>query len=231
MNLMLTTNHFLSRLSRNRHISVERKLEAITQSVSSMSVEQYSEITGRVLSTVLDVHSNRTAFHTEERDARKIYAENLQRVGNPSNSDGSWRKQTWVKRTLREEKSVMQYFLGTIRAESNTKLRTTRETDGLTPDCEQDQYEHETSYTIYPATWLIRLGIHRGLRLRCFSSSTQGWKNTLETICPVPDDALIFEFCKEGNVPAVRKLLAEGYASVRDTNSRGYTPLHVSFFE
>lgn len=229
MNLVLTTNHILSRLSRNRHISLERKLETITQSVSSMSMERYSEIAGRVLSAVPDIHSNRSAFHTEEWDDRKICAENLQRVyGNPSSSDRSWRKQTWVKRTLREGESVMEYFLGTIRAESNTKLRTARETDGLTPDCEQDQYEHETSYTIYPATWLIRLGIRRGLRLRYFSSPTQGWKSTLESVCLVPDDALIFEFCKEGNVPAVRRLLAGGHASVRDTGSRGYTPLHFA---
>ena len=92
----------------------------------------------------------------------------------------------------------------------------------------QDKYEHETSYTVSPATWLISLGVHHGLHLRCFLSSTQGWKNTMKTICPVPDGALIFDFCKAGNVPAVRRLLSGGLASVRDTDSGGYTPLHVS---
>ena len=122
----------------------------------------------------------------------------------------------------------MEYFMGTIRAESKTQLQTLKETNDLTPYYEQDQYEHETSYTIYPATWLIRIGIHHGLRLKFLSSSTQGWKTSLKAFCPVPDNALIFEFCKEGNVSAVRGLLSGGHASVRDTDSQGYTPLHVS---
>ncbi|KAI4100258.1 MAG: hypothetical protein LQ339_005565, partial [Xanthoria mediterranea] len=41
-------------------------------------------------------------------------------------------------------------------------------------------------------------------------------------------DALIFKFCKDGNLPAVRTLLLEGQASVRDTDSQGCTPLHYA---
>jgi len=147
---------------------------------------------------------------------------------NPPNPEGSWRKSAWLKRTLRMERSVMECLLFTVRTESSIKIQTSRETDGLEQHGVQDKYEHETSYTVSPATWLISLGVHHGLHLRCFLSSTQGWKNTLKTICPVPDDALIFDFCKAGNVPAVRRLLSGGLASVRDTDSGGYTPLHVS---
>lgn len=223
------TKRCLSRLSRNQHISLERSLVSITQSVSSLSVLPHSEIAETVPSIASDAHSNLYRFRGKEWDATTFPAGNLQ----PAQSDhlvpdGSWQQHAWVKRTLKVERSVMEYFLGTVRAESNTQLRTARKTSGLTPYYEQDQYEHETSYTIYPAAWLIRLGVQYGLNLRFSSSSTQGWKTTLKAVCPVPDDALIFEFCKEGNVPAVRKLLSRGHASVRDTDSRGYTPLHVS---
>ena len=50
----------------------------------------------------------------------------------------------------------------------------------------------------------------------------------LDTFRPVPDDAPIFKFCTEGLLSAVRRLLIEGQASVRDTDSRGRTALHVS---
>ena len=224
---------FLSRLSRNRHISLERNLVSITQSVSRLSVQQHSEIVETVPNTASNIpsniYSNLASFRAEEWDAATFSAGSLQPAQNDhSVSSRSWQQHAWVKRTLRVERSVMEYFLGTIRAESKTQLRTARETDGLMPYCEQDQYENETSYTIYPAAWLIRLGVQYGLNFRFLSSSTQGWKTTLKAFCPVPDDALIFEFCKEGNVPAVRSLLSRGHASVRDTNSQGYTPLHVS---
>lgn len=219
---------FLSRLSRNRHISLERSLMTITQGVSSLSMQHHSGMAGTVSSAVLAVQSDGAAYRAEKRDATKLLAGNLQPIqSDHSVPGGSWRQQPWVKRTLRVEKSVMEYFLATLRAESNTKLQTSRETDGLTPSGEQDRYEHETSYTVCPAPWLIRLGLQYGFRLK-FHSSTQGWKTALKAFCPVPDDALIFEFCKQGNVPAVRSLLSGGHASVRDTDSRGYTPLHVS---
>ena len=138
------------------------------------------------------------------------------------------RKQATLKRTLGGTRSVIETFVGTIRATSTTTLQTSRRTGDPTPYHQQDQYEHKASFTIYPAPWMIRLGIQYCLHLGFLSSSTRGWKNTLKTFCPVPDDALIFEFCRQGNVPAVRSLLSRGHASVRDTDSLGHTPLHVS---
>lgn len=223
------TKHFLSRLSRNRHMSLERSLYTINQGVSSLSIQQRLEIVGSPPCPVLGVQPTCAAITIEEWDAVEGGAGHPHSIqSDPSVPDTSWHTQTRVKRTMREEKSVMEYFLGTIRAESNTVLQTSREIDDLTPCYEQKEYEHTTSYTIYPATWLIRLGFHRGLHLGFLSSSTQGWKNILKTFCPVPDDALIFDFSKEGNLPAVRRLLSGGHASVRDTDSQGCTPLHVS---
>lgn len=172
------------------------------------------------------------AFRAEDRDALGSSAGNTYFVqGDYPNSPGSWsvpQKATMAKRTLRETKSVIEGFLGTIRATSIANVRTSRQMGDLAPYREQNQYEYKTSYTICPAPWLIRLGVHHGIHLGFLSSPTQGWTNSLKTFCPVPDDALIFEFCRQGNVPGVRSLLLGGHASVRDTDTRGCTPLHVS---
>ncbi|KAF6217744.1 hypothetical protein HO133_006571 [Letharia lupina] len=210
--LLLVQQYQYSRLSRNRHISLERSLMNITQSVSSLSIQQQSETAGRLPSAVSDVHANSAGFRAEEWDAAKSFAADSQPTQNdPSISGEFWRRQAWVKSTWRMEKSTMEYFLGTVRADSNIQLQIPRERHGLTP-YERDQCEHETSYTIYPATWLVRMGVHYGLRLKFLSSSTQGWQTTLKAFCPVPDDAVIFEFCRQGNLPAVRR----------------YTPLHFA---
>ena len=209
---------------------LERGLTTVTQGVYDLSTQQ--QLVEKAPSTASDVHSNGAASCTEEWGDTDDYAGDSRCVqSNHSGSGSAWskkREQTWVKRTLTRNRSVMEYFLGTVHIDSSTKLQTLRETSDLASCYEQDQQEHETSCVIYPALWLIRLGIQHGLRLGFLSSSTQGWKHTLNFFCPVPDDALIFEFCRQGNVPAVRSLLSGGHASVRDTDSRGYTPLHVS---
>ena len=226
------TKSITSRLSRNRHTLLERSLATITHGVSSLTVQQRSEITGSDLRPASGAYLNYAAFRGEERDTTEFCAGNLYPVQSDySNSGRSWsvpQEQTRVKRTLRETGSVIEAFLGTIRATSTTYLQTSRPTGDLVPHHEQDQYESRTSYIIHPASWLINLGINYGLHLGFLSSSAQGWKSTLKTFCPVPDDALIFEFCRQGNVPAVRDLLSRGYASVRDTDCGGNTPLHVS---
>lgn len=194
--------------------------------MSSLSVQQNVEIAGKVPSILSD------HLHAEEHDVTDVCARNVYLTQSDySIPDEPWsvlRRQVIVKRTREETTSVTNAFLGTIRARSTTIIQPSRQIGDLIPDHEQDQYEYKTSYTISPAQWLIRLGVRYGLHLGFLSSSTCGWKNTLQTFCPVPDDALIFDFCKQGNVAAVRSLLSGGHASVRDTDSGGYTPLHVS---
>lgn len=223
------TKYCRSRLSRNRDISHEQILHAINHQLSRLNIQQQSAMVARSPHPVLDGRPTCAAVTIEEWDAVEGGVGQLRSAHNEVSITDRYRQPpARIKRTIRKERLLMNYFLGTIRAESNSVLQTTRETDSPTPCHEENQYEHATSYTIYPATWLIRLGFHCGLRLGFLSSSTQGWKNTLKTFCPVPDDALIFEFSKEGNLPAVRSLMSRGHASVRDTDSQGYTPLHVS---
>ena len=202
----------------------------LTQSVSGLSIRQQHSFTARGLSSSFsDVDPNCIPFRVEESALTKPIANNSRLIESDcSDLDGPRRKHTWFKRTVQAASSVMECSLGTIRTESNTQLRISAEMDNLMFDNEQDQGEHETSYIVYPAGWLVRLGIRYGFRFKFGSSATQICQTTLKSFCPVPDDALIFEFCKQGNTSAVRELLSGGYASVRDTDSRGHTPLHVS---
>ena len=230
LDTMLTI--YPSRLSRHQHISLERGLMDLAQSISSLSkLQQHSGTARRLSSSFSDVDPNSTPFRVEESALTTSFASKSRSIESDCfDSDVPRRKHTWFKRTVQVASSVMECSMGTLRTESNTRLRISAEMDDLTFYNEQDQSEHETSCTVYPAGWLIRLGIRYGFRLKFGSSATQGWTTSLKPFCPVPDDALIFEFCRQGNTPAVRKLLLGGYASVRDTNSEGYTPLHVSLF-
>lgn len=84
----------------------------------------------------------------------------------------------------------------------------------------KDLYEFATYFTWYPAVWLARLGIKFGVNAS-IARSYQGWKSTLKVFPAVPDDSLIFDFCKSGNIEGVQTLLTKGSASVRDTDTHG----------
>lgn len=94
-------------------------------------------------------------------------------------------------------------------------------------ELEFDDYEYETHFILHPAQWLLRWGISFGLDM-AMMKSVQGWKNNVRTFRAVPDNSLIFEFSKSGNTTGVRSLLSRGEGSPWDTNSLGWTPLHVS---
>lgn len=94
-------------------------------------------------------------------------------------------------------------------------------------ESEFDHYEYETHFILHPAQWLLQWGVNFGLDM-AITKSVQGWKNSMRTFRAVPDNSLIFEFCKSGNTMGVRSLLSRGEASPWDTNSLGWTPLHVS---
>lgn len=89
------------------------------------------------------------------------------------------------------------------------------------------KFEITTSFIFYPASWLARIGFHYGVEAS-LHDSTAGWRFNFSPVRAVPDDSLIFELCGMGEVSAVELLLQRGDASIRDTNSKGWTPLHVS---
>ncbi|MCJ1439072.1 hypothetical protein MMC27_008463 [Xylographa pallens] len=89
-------------------------------------------------------------------------------------------------------------------------------------------YEHKMSIRIRPAWWLIKIGFSRGFQAAFSQATDQGLTFALNPFRPVPDDALIFDFCRTGNIDGVRRLLIRGEASAQDTNSLGQTPLHMA---
>jgi hypothetical protein len=89
--------------------------------------------------------------------------------------------------------------------------------------------ETHTLLRYHPASWLIRWKlVTSGVQLLT-SSSLHGWKNLINTFRAVPDNSAIFEFCRMGNIAGARTLLASGQASPIDTDSLGWTPLHVRY--
>jgi len=60
------------------------------------------------------------------------------------------------------------------------------------------------------------------------SRSSCGLDCSLTSYRAVPDDAPVFDYCRNGNVKAIQALFDGGLASPWDTNSKGFTPLFVS---
>ncbi|CAD6448806.1 b0dd9802-009d-4c6c-a18f-d0a4bb4da8d4 [Sclerotinia trifoliorum] len=87
---------------------------------------------------------------------------------------------------------------------------------------------HETIETrigivFYPAKWLYRLGVTMGIRMS--ATVDNGWMFTFSSFGAVPEDALIFDLCRQGNVAGVKILLGRGDASLECENPQGKTPL------
>lgn len=83
----------------------------------------------------------------------------------------------------------------------------------------------EKNYLIHPPEFLNRLGVSYGIDLHV--RSTGAWQVSLNVFRAVPKSAPIFEYCRKGDISAVRCLLANGYASPWDRDPSGMTPLHV----
>lgn len=89
------------------------------------------------------------------------------------------------------------------------------------------QLEVITSFIFYPASWLSRIGLRYGTEANLQWSPTAGWKFNVSMVRAVPENSLIFDFCREGNIQGVMKLFERRDASVEDTSPKGWTPLHV----
>jgi hypothetical protein len=60
------------------------------------------------------------------------------------------------------------------------------------------------------------------------TDAPRGWAIRLSCFAPIPVSSPIFQCCEAGDVPAVKALLDNGQASVRDQDPDGRTPLYVS---
>lgn len=140
----------------------------------------------------------------------------------------TWIPQTWVSRTVGSQYCSAESLFGIFLFRSTTNLLQPAITDDQLPSELQEQEEQQTSCTVSPAAWLSILGLNWGFHVNLAHSYVKGWKFTVDPFRAIPDDSLIFEFCRAGNLDAVRTLLTKGQASVRDTDSSGKTPLFVS---
>ena len=85
------------------------------------------------------------------------------------------------------------------------------------------------SLILYPTRWLQYMGIQSGLEAVVASAGRSWLFNCNMTVtCAVPEDSLIFDLCRTGQIRAVEALLEKGMASVVDTSPKGWKPLHVS---
>ena len=138
------------------------------------------------------------------------------------------RQQTLTKSTWTIRESFSRTFLGSIVTTTKTRsLKSGFVRDDVLDD-EDCQYEQKSSFRILPAQWLLKLGFNYAYNIFTHDSSTQGWERCIKSINLVPYNAPVLEFCKQGNLEKVRGLFSRNLASVRDVDSDGYTPLHVS---
>ncbi|KAK0515563.1 hypothetical protein JMJ35_001597 [Cladonia borealis] len=243
--LLLVQQTHYGRLNRIQHVANQHALANIKDCISYLSI-QPSATVKTVSSTPKDIE-----FHTEALRAEASRVDST--IKSPVHqyafgkgpeeatgeiTDGLSMKtlsraehipnsRSRRKRTLARHDAVVEYDFGfgTVYIRSKTSCSQLKETYVETRSYLDHEHEHESFFNVCPAAWLVRLGFRYGLHLSLIKSSIRGWKQTLSTSCHVPDDALVFEFCKQGNVSGVRSLLLRGDASVRDVDSQGQTPL------
>lgn len=132
------------------------------------------------------------------------------------------------RRAIWKDDKVVETFFGTFRMSSITSLLFSNRSEGSTCSEEGDGYEYKNIFTLIPSSWLARFGFTYGLSGHIFQSPLSGPTVALDVVRSVPDDAVIFNLCMEGNFGCVQALLNIGQASVKDVDSQGRTPLYVS---
>ncbi|KAF7945640.1 uncharacterized protein EAE97_004678 [Botrytis byssoidea] len=105
-----------------------------------------------------------------------------------------------------------------FRARSSSTKKTSRHVLGS-----RETVETKVGVVFYPAKWLHRLGVNVGIRMS--ATVDNGWMFTFNSFGAVPEDALIFDLCRQGSVAGVKILLDRGDASLECENPQGETPL------
>lgn len=179
----------------------------ITEDISKLTIGQSHSRNSRLLEST-------SAFQAVDSNSDSPLHEEHRNVSSSS---------LWMRRTINSTYDFTDSIFGTISSTSRQSLSKFKDTN----DWSDEHEENESSYTISPAAWLRFLGLSRAFRIKVSKSSVTGWQYSLQTFSRVKDDALIFNFCRQGNIDAVRSLFAASQASVRDIDSEGRTPLWV----
>jgi hypothetical protein len=89
----------------------------------------------------------------------------------------------------------------------------------------QETSKTEITILVYPTATGRFLGITRAMLLS--AQATSGWQYCIQTFRAVEESALVFEFCREGNLEGLRSLFRRKEASPWDLDPEGQTPLLV----
>jgi len=166
------------------------------------------------------------SYSSDNYDIRKVPISAEETSSSKQNSVGEdpSRKGPRLGRSkICHQKSSMGVVLGSIWIRTSTLKAA--EGSNLT----SGQLEVITSFIFYPASWLTKIGLRYGTEANLQWSAKTGWKFNIAAVKAVPENALIFDMCREGNVKAVQLMLSRGDASLKDTSPKGWTPLHVSY--
>jgi hypothetical protein len=118
----------------------------------------------------------------------------------------------------------VECFVGTIYYHSQIVRVTSFNGDSKISGQEAfEAHEIETSFSIIPATWLLKYGVTLS-----FGRNAEGYHHKMRYFPLVQRNALIFEFCQQGNIDGVQSLFQQKMASPWDTDPDGLTPLHIA---
>lgn len=142
--------------------------------------------------------------------------------------------------------TVTRTFLGEIHC-TITTYRTRKLLADLNSSDSEGELQVETAFRVVPSWLLIKFGVASVFKFDITKLNSQWqakmasfnarphyqWiakKRVADIVQLIPSDSPIFNFCREGNLEAVRSLLKYGKASARDITETGFTPLHVRTF-
>jgi hypothetical protein len=89
--------------------------------------------------------------------------------------------------------------------------------------------ERDVTFIIYPKAGTRLLGI--SYRMIITAKSIAGWQYSMQPFRAVPETALIYDFCHDGNLEGVRSLFKRGEASPWDQDPKGQTLLLVRILD
>jgi hypothetical protein len=124
----------------------------------------------------------------------------------------------------RDCQSFREFNLHTPIVAVSTQSRTSNVKTSRSFDIDETS-ETDQTFIIYPKAGARFFGISYGMLIS--ARSVSGWKYSIESFRAVPETALIFDFCHEGNLEGVKSLFERGEASPWDRDPKGQTPLLV----
>ena len=225
-------------------------IKALTHQISEMRLyslaDQVTEVSGSSTNTqshvlartqkVNPISKSALEFKNDTQTTCIDFSDPVRTSGNCPSPSTTFRQSTQrnslrtglpFRRAIQQDDKVVETLFGTFRLRSRTLL-ISNQSKGPTCSEEEDHIEYENIFEFIPPSWLARFGFTYGLSGRISQSPLSGSKVALDVVRSVPDDAVIFDLCREGRIGCVQALLNRGEASAKDVDSQGRTPLYVS---